>query len=387
MARRRSTSNVKPPSVPDAGADDAPDDALSPTELEGLHAQCTRFLRGYGQRSPADELAAMAALPAADLAEDWYGESGVVALLEGEVRSLLGKPAAVFMPSGTMAQQIALRNHADRRDSRVVAFHPTCHLEIHEDRAYEHLHGLTARLVGEPDALITLADLEAIDEPLAALILELPQREIGGRLPSWEDLVAQVDLARSRGWAVHMDGARLWESAPFYGRPPAEIAALFDTVYVSFYKGLGGLTGAMLLGEEDVISEARVWRHRHGGTLFKLWPYAASALASLRTNLPKLSDHLAHTRAIAAQLEGIAGIEVVPNSPQVPMCHLYLETTMAAVSAGIRRLATEEHIWGFAGAQPTSTPGVFRVELFVGDATLGFTPAEVAHVTKQLLPQ
>ena len=115
-------------------------------------------------------------------------------------------------------------------------------------------------------------------EPLAALVIELPQREIGGRLPSWDDLVAQVEHARSRGAAVHLDGARIWEAGPFYGRPLAEIAALFDSVYVSFYKGLGGLAGSMLLGEDDVITEARAWRQRHGGTLF-----AAVAVCGRRT--------------------------------------------------------------------------------------------------------
>src|SRR6185436_8253445 len=107
------------------------------------------------------------------------------------------------------------------------------------------------------------ADLEAVNEPLAALLIELPQREIGGRLPAWDDLVAQVTYAREHGAAVHLDGARLWESGPFYDRPLAEIAALFDTVYVSFYKGLGGLAGSMLLGEDDVVTEARAWRSRH----------------------------------------------------------------------------------------------------------------------------
>ena len=362
------------------------EDRLSNAELEALMAKSTRFLRGYGRISPADDLAAIAALPEADLQEDWYGESGVVTLLETEVRELLGKPAAVFMPSGTMAQQIALRIHADRRASRVVAFHPTCHLELHEDKAYQRLHGLVGRTVGNPRELITLADLQSIDEPLAALLLELPQREIGGRLPAWKDLVAQARYARDKGWAVHMDGARLWESTPFYRRPPAKVAELFDTVYVSFYKGLGGLTGAMLLGEEDVITEARAWRHRHGGTLFKLWPYAASALAGLRAHLPRMEAYLDHARLIAAELATIDGVDVVPNPPQVPMFHLYLRTNPAAVAAGVRRLATEEGIWGFAGTVATDIPGVHRVELFVGDATLAFSPSEVAHIVRQLLP-
>jgi threonine aldolase len=343
-------------------------------------------LHGHGLRTPADTLAELATLTTEELAVDMYGEGGTVAVLEDEIRALLGKPAAVFMPSGTMVQQSALRVHADHRDRRVVAFHPTCHLELHEDKAYQRLHGLIGRPVGDGRSLLTLADLEAIREPLAALLIELPQREIGGRLPAWEDLVAQVAWARERGAAVHLDGARLWECGPFYGRPLSEIAGLFDTVYVSFYKGLGGTAGAMLLGDEDVIAEAREWRHRHGGTLFNLWPYAAAALAGLRLRLPRMGAYVEHAQAIAGALSGIDGVEVVPDPPQSPMMHLHLRTTPAALTAGVRRLATDERLWTFGGSVPADTPGFRRVELYAGDATLALTAQEVAAAVRTLLP-
>ena len=363
-----------------------PEDSLPDAEARQLRAQCTRFLGSNGNRMPSEMLAEIASLPAEELVEDWYGGGGVVAVLEEEVRGLLGMPAAVFMPSGTMAQQIALRVHADRTGRRVVAFHATSHLELHEDKAYQRLHGLVGRVVGNGRELMTLADLEAIDAPIAAVLLELPQREIGGRLPAWGDLVAQVEHVRSRGAAVHLDGARLWESGPFYDRPLADIAALFDSVYVSLYKGLGGLTGSVLLGDEDLVREARAWRHRHGGTLFRMWPYAASGLAGLRARLPRMPEYAAHALAIAAELSTIDGVDVVPNPPQTPMLHIHLRTTSATALAGIRRLAGEERIWAVGGTAPTDTPGLRRIELSVGDATLGFSPAEVAAIVRTLLP-
>jgi threonine aldolase len=377
---RRSTGRQRS-SFRTAGGDTIPSD-----ELRTLRAACDRSLGGHGLRTATDMLAEIAALPAGDLQEDYYGDGGAVTTLESEVRTLLDKPAAVFMPSGTMAQQIVLRIHADRRGRRVVAFHPTCHLEIHEDKAYQRLHGLIGRPVGDARELLTLADLEAVDEPLAALLLELPQREIGGRLPAWKDLVSQVRYARGRGAAVHLDGARLWESGPFYGRPLSAIAALFDTVYVSFYKGLGGLAGSVLLGEEDVIAEARAWRHRHGGTVFRLWPYAAAGLAGLRARLPRMPAYVDHARAIAAEVGRIDGVDVVPDPPETPMMHLHLRTTARAATAGFRRLATQEKIWTWPGTAPTDTPGVRRVELGVGEATMGFSPAEVARIVRFLLP-
>ena len=221
---------------------------------------------------------------------------------------------------------------------------------------------------------------------MAALLIELPQREIGGRLPAWDDLEALVEAARERGAAVHLDGARLWECGPFYARPLSDVAGLFDTVYVSFYKGLGGLSGSMLLGEDDVIAEAREWRRRHGGTLFQLWPYAAAGLAGLRLRLPRMAAYVEHAKAIAAVLAGIEGVHVVPDPPQTPMMHLHLDTTAAQVIAGIRRLATEDRLWTWGGSSPTDTPGVRRVELTVGDATLALAPAEVADAVRALLP-
>src|SRR5258707_6871578 len=116
------------------------------------------------------------------------------------------------MRGGTMAQQIALRLWSERRGYATVACHPTCHLDLHEERAYHALHGLRARLVGDARALITRADLSAIHEPVAALLLELPQREIGGLLPPWAEPAAQAERAHPHGVALALDGARLSET-------------------------------------------------------------------------------------------------------------------------------------------------------------------------------
>jgi threonine aldolase len=331
-------------------------------------------------------LTELAILKDGELAVDVYGDGGSVTLLEDEVRTLLKKPAAVFMPSGTMIQQSALRIHADRTGHNVVAFHPTCHLELHEDKAYQRLHNLIGLPVGSRPGLITLDDLDQIHEPLAALLIELPQREIGGLLPRWKDLVAQVAWARKRGTPVHLDGARLWECRQFYGRPYSEIAALFDTVYVSFYKGLGGPAGGMLLGEADVIAEAREWRHRHGGTLFNLWQYAAADLAGLRLRLPRMKSYVKHARKVAAAISAVDGVQVVPDPPQTPMMHVFLRTTADAFNAGVRRLATEQHLWTFGGSAPADVPGYRKVELYCGDATLKLAPQLIADAFRELLP-
>ena len=342
-------------------------------DLRALRDACTRALTGHGIQR-ADDL--LATIPPGT-AVDRYGEGGVVAELEAEVAGILGRPAAVYLPSGTMAQQAALRVHAGRRGRRTVVFHPECHLDQHEGRALERLHGLVGRPVGDRHRLLEAADLTAVAEPPAALVIELPQRDLGGQLPTWDALRDQVAWARDRGAAAHLDGARLWEASAGYGRPPAEIAALFDTTYVSFYKGIGALSGCCVAGPEDVVAEVREWRGRMGGTLFGLWPGAASALACLRRRLPRMPDYLDRARAVADAVRDLPGVTVVPDPPQTPMLHLLLRTSPEAFASATRALAAEHGLWTWEKAMTTGDPAVQRVEFSVGDATMELSIDEI----------
>ena len=354
---------------------------LDQAEATALRLRCERFLVGHGPTRPAELLADIPA----DVEVDQYGEGGVVADLEAAVADLLGKPAAVFLPSGIMAQQAVLRVHADRRGRRTVLYHPTCHLAHHEGGALERVQHLLGRPVGDAERLLTLDDLDAVAEAPAALLLELPQREIGGLLPDWDDLVVQTAWARDRGAAVHCDGARLWEAAAGYGRPPGDLAELFDSVYVSFYKGIGALAGCCVAGDDETIAEVREWRKRLGGTLYGLWPAAASALTLLRRRLPLMPRYLEHTRAVAAALEDVDGVVVLPDPPQTPMFHLLLDAPLETIDANVRRIAETEAVWTIRGASPTGDPRTQRAEIAVGDATLAFEPEEVARLLAGLV--
>ncbi len=350
-------------------------------ELKQLRARCTRFVFGDGYVSPGELLASIAP----DLMPDTYGEGGVVEELEKAIADLLGKPAAVYLPSGIMAQGAVLRVHADRRTRRTVLWHPECHLENHEGSAHQRLHSLVGRCVGDRHRLITLKDLESVAEPVAALLLELPQRDLGGTMPAWDDLVAQVRWATDAGAATHLDGARLWEAAAGYGRPPAEIAALFDTVYVSFYKGIGALPGCCVVGPQDDVAQVREWRRRLGGTLYALWPGAASALALLPERLAEMPGRMTHALAVAEALAAVPGVRVVPEVPQTPMMHLQLKVTAEQLLANARRLAEEQLLWTCPEAAPTGDPDWRRVELGVGRATCAMTPGEIAEAFSALV--
>lgn len=346
---------------------------------------CERWL-AQARPAPAQLLLqeAAAVLPP-DAGPDHYGEGEVVESFEGRMAHLLGKSAAVLLPSGTMAQQIALRLHCDRRGVSTVAFHPTCHLELHEHGGYAHLHGLTAELVGDRDRLITLDDLEGLHAPIGALLLELPQREIGGRLPEWEELLGQIQWARDRNVATHLDGARIWESAPYYGRPHSEIGALFDTVYVSLYKGLGGLAGSVLAGPEDIVAEARVWRRRHGGTLFHLFPFAAAAQRGLDELVPQMPRFLEHARALAPALGELEEISVVPDPPQTPLFHLHLRGDRQLLQERALDVAQERNVWLFHRLEPSVVPGISIVELNIGEPALEIPPAEAAELFQMVV--
>src|SRR5205823_12945610 len=126
------------------------------------------------------------------------------------------------------------------------------------------------------------------------------------------------------GVKLHLDGARLWEAREFYApKTLAEIAALFDSVYVSFYKGIGALAGAMLLGSQDFIGEARVWRRRQGGTLVQLHPLVASAAMRFDDQLAKMPAYRRRAREFAAALAAIDGVVVEPQPPEVNLFHVH----------------------------------------------------------------
>ncbi|MDR2986255.1 MAG: hypothetical protein LBV34_15575 [Nocardiopsaceae bacterium] len=349
-----------------------PVDEKTDPDISELRKSCTNFLSGHG---PEDAAELLATIPA-DTEVDRYGEGGVVAALEEEIATLLGKRAAVFLPSGTMAQQAVLRAHADRRGRRTIVFHPMCHLEQHEGQGYRRLHQLTGRKAGDQNRLITISDLTSIAEPVAALLLELPQRDIGGQQPLWDGLSEQCEWARDAGAAVHMDGARLWESAAGYGRELADVAGLFDTVYVSFYKGIGALPGCCVAGPEEIVGDVREWRQRMGGMLFGLWPNAASALHCLHMRLPRFAGYLDRARAIADALREVPGVRVVPDPPQTSLMHLLIDATAEEFEATARSLASERGIWTWERAMATIDPRVQRVELTVGDGACALSVAE-----------
>jgi threonine aldolase len=315
--------------------------------------------------------------------QDLYGdfsltpEESWLRRFEQEVAASLGYADAIFMPSGVMAQHIVLLVNDTNSDSdsgaganvnanvnanlntKSFIAHHSSHTVLEAggvglpNDAYETLLGFAAHIIKpNPTAVeqepISYRDVEwLIGEARVAastVVVECPHRELGGKCTSWAELVLISNLCRERGVKVHLDGARLWEAAVFYGRSYSEICGLFDTAYISFYKGLGGLTGAMLLGSRSVIEKSRKWLRRFGGNLYSLMPYAVSGWAGYRKvreqEFTLRRDKLRHvieiiTAAMVSSLQADAATETEgrsaamamvrfdPPIPDVSMVHVY----------------------------------------------------------------
>lgn len=344
-----------------------------------------RHLSRKTEATPAQTLRALAGALPDDAALDLYGAGALVDELEGEVAALLGKEAAVFCTSGKAAQLSALRVHAQRRGRDVVAAHPRSHIVEDENDTIGTLYGLRVARVGTLVAPFTVAELAAVREPLAAVVVELPLRRANYSVPPWDELVALAAHARTAGAAFHLDGARLWETAPGYGKPLAEIAALADTVYVSFYKGLGGLAGAALAGDAETVAAARVWIGRAGATLFRMFPYAVAAREGLRTELPRMPVYHARAVEIAAALRDVPGVAVSPDPPACNAFVVHLDGEHAALLAARDAVAEARGLLIFQHLTRTAHPRVCSFELVVGTNALELDLAEIRDAVAELI--
>ena len=351
-----------------------------------LKRQCNRLVPGHPAPRPQNELLAIADWMAArEYDIDNYGTGKLIADFEAKVAALLGKPAAVFMPSGKMATLIAIRIWADRSHNLDFAMHRTAHLELHEEQAYKELHGLRGHFIGKPDEPVMAKDFKRYDKPLSSIVIELPMREIGGKLPPWDDLLEQRNIAAGRSIRLHLDGARLWEALAFYrDKSYAEIAALFDSVYVSFYKGIGGLSGAMLLGDEKFIAEARTWLVRHGGTIYQQYPIVASSAMRFDQRLARMSAYYRRAIKFAEAVKAVPGVTVSPAIPQSNMMHLRFAVPVENWESARDHMAAGDRIW-LGAARTLADKNITEVEIYVGECLMDMSDEDAVAAYRKLL--
>ncbi|PAW65067.1 MAG: low specificity L-threonine aldolase [Verrucomicrobiia bacterium Tous-C4TDCM] len=257
------------------------------------------------------------AMAAAEVGDDMFGEDPTVAKLEARVAELLGKEAAMFAPSGTMVNQLALRAHTEPGDE--VILDGNAHIYYYEGGAPAALAGVMCRCLPGVRGIFTAADLEAVlrptDQhfpPTKLVCLENTHNRGGGKI--WpQELVREIGtLTRERGIRLHLDGARLWNAAVARGVSERELAAEFDSVAVCFSKGLGAPVGSALCGSGEFIQRARRFRKMFGGGMRQAGIIAAGALHALEHHRERLAEDHANARALADGLSALPGIELDP---------------------------------------------------------------------------
>jgi threonine aldolase len=275
---------------------------------------------------------------------DIYGAGNFIEAFQEKMARFLGKEAAVFFPSGTMAQQIALRIWCDRGGIKKVAYHPLCHLEIHEEDGLKELHQIESVLLADKNSVIQLEDVMSLQENISCLLLELPQREIGGQLPDFQTLVDISTICREKGIKLHLDGARLYEVLPFYQKSAVQVCDLFDSVYISFYKGIGGVAGAILAGEKNFIEESKTWKRRYGGDLISLYPYIISANYYFDQRIGQMGSYYEHARELAKMYNQCTNVHTLPLEPVSNMFHVHFHKAKEKVEAILLEIYEETHI-------------------------------------------
>ncbi len=263
-----------------------------------------------------------AAMASAEVGDDVYGEDPTVRALEERVAAMFGKEAALFAPTGSMANVLAVRSLVG------VGQEILCEARAHIARAELGVHaavtGLTMRTwVGRPLDLPVVEALFAPDMgpffvPTRAVSVENTHNFGGGAVVPLGDLQALRGFADQRGIGVHLDGARIWNAAVASGTPLPEYGAVADVLAVALSKGLGAPVGSLVLGPAEAMTEARVWRKRLGGGMRQVGILAAAGMYALDHHLDRLADDHEHARLLAEAC-GVDPSTVDTNIVVVPM--------------------------------------------------------------------
>lgn len=320
----------------------------------------------------------------ADVAEDVYLLGGEVERFERRWARLLGKEAAVFMPSGTLANQLALRALAGSK--RRVVVPEVSHIYNDTGDACQTLSGLTLMPLGAGAATFTRADVEAVlartesgrvAAQVGAIAIETPIRRLAGRMFDHDALKRVSALARERGIAMHLDGARLFIASAYAGIAPAEVASHFDTVYVSLWKCFNSGLGAILAGPARVLDGMHHARRMFGGNLASGWHAALLAGHFMDGFDARLKSAIAVSEAFYAALarHPKASVERVPNGTN--LAHVRLE--------GIDVATLGERLAQRGISMPGAEPGSRTVTLWVNETWNRTTAAELVRAFEQAI--
>lgn len=341
-------------------------------------------------RPTAAMRAAMAEAPVGD---DVYGDDPTVRALERRTAELLGHEAAVYMPSGTMTNQVALRAHTESGDQ--ILCDGQAHIAILERGAPAALSGLSIRAIPGRNGVFSADEVRAaclrshrflpsIQPPTKLVCLENTHNVGGGTIWPLATLREVLDTARDAGLATHLDGARLWNAAAATGIDVADYAGGFDSVSVCFSKGLGAPVGSALAGGAAFVARARRFKALFGGGFRQAGLIAAAALYALEHHRDRLSDDHANARRLALGLAAIEGIDIDPEAVATNIVRFRL-TAMpapafveACFAAGVYMLPSGPH-----GVRAVTHLDVSAADI---DAAVGRVRTVMADATAEAEP-
>ena len=298
----------------------------------------------YSDTQTRPSRAMKAAMMDAEVGDEQHGSDPTINALCDRMAALLGKEAAMFLPSGTMCNEVAILTHCRPGDE--ILAHETAHISTSEGGAPWALAGVQVTGLPGGRGLFDIAALDAAERPHSRYAP--PQRLVeveqtanlgGGAVWPLAQLHQVAEWAHARGMATHMDGARLMNAVVASAVPAHEMAAGYDTVWLDFTKGLGAPLGAALAGSRAFIDEAWRWKQRMGGALRQGGICAAACLYALDHNVDRLAEDHAHARTLARGLAQVPGITV--ETPETNL--VFFDTKGTGMTADALAAALREH--------------------------------------------
>jgi threonine aldolase len=290
-----------------------------------------------------------AAMAAAEVGDDVFGDDPTVKRLEARIADMLGKEAALYVPSGTMSNQICIRLHCQPGDEFLCE--TNCHILCYEQGAYAQLFGIAAQPIEGDHGVLHVEQLMGRIRPsndhcvrTRLVCLENTHNRGAGRVQPYDDVAEICGWAAENGLARHLDGARLFNAVAASGISAADWAAHFDTVSVCFSKGLGAPVGSALCGPAELIRQARRVRKVLGGAMRQVGIIAAGALYALEHHVQRLAEDHANARILAQAIRSTPGLKLDPESVDTNIVIFDIDPELGTATAFCARLR-DEGVW------------------------------------------
>jgi threonine aldolase len=272
------------------------------------------------------------AMAAAEVGDDVFGEDPTVNRLQDYVADLLGKEAALFVPSGTMGNQLCVKVHTHAGDE--IILEKECHVFNYETAGTAFLSGVQVHTIEGVQGVLPLDGLRKAVRPrvyymprTALICIENTHNRAGGAVYPLDKIKELSTFARESGIGLHLDGARLWNACVATDTTPEEYARLVDSVSVCLSKGLGAPVGSLVVGSKTFIEDARRYRKIFGGGMRQAGLLAAAGMYALKNNIARLAEDHEKAQVLARELAQVAGLSVDPESVQTNIVIIHSEAT------------------------------------------------------------